>query len=345
MVSRLKASTSAAKWLRFSFLVAFCLCLLVASVDAQLPKDRYTNGGAVLRAFSGVTKSPNRFTVRLFSGREVVALGMVVESDGYILSKASELNRPNLRCRLNDGRSYSAQIVGVHRDFDLALLKIEATHLPTANWGDAKDPDVGRWVITVDQDSTPAGVGVVSVGSRAIKQQSGVLGISISEVSDGPRVKEVFPNSGADKAGLKVGDIITHVAGTLTRNGSALSRTIKRFRPGDTLELKVLRDDKDVEIKATLGHPFTSFLSRGMLQNRMGGELSIRRAGFPKAYQHSTFLKPNQCGGPLVNLDGKVVGINIARSGRTETLAIPVDEIKRIIPELKTGKLALKSDG
>ena len=32
---------------------------------------------------------------------------------------------------------------------------------------------------------------------------------------------------------------------------------------------------------------------------------------------------PADCGGPLVNLDGKVVGMNIARAGRTESYAIP----------------------
>ena len=44
--------------------------------------------------------------------------------------------------------------------------------------------------------------------------------------------------------------------------------------------------------------------------------------------QHDSVLKPSECGGPLVDLDGKVVGINIARAGRTETYAIPSEVVQ-----------------
>ena len=40
--------------------------------------------------------------------------------------------------------------------------------------------------------------------------------------------------------------------------------------------------------------------------------LSNRRGGFPSILQHDTVLKPSDCGGPLVNLEGQVVGINTA---------------------------------
>ena len=61
--------------------------------------------------------------------------------------------------------------------------------------------------------------------------------------------------------------------------------------------------------------------------------LSGRRSGFP-ALQHDTVLHPDQCGGPLVNLDGKVVGINIARASRVASYAIPADVVVPLIQEL-----------
>ena len=77
---------------------------------------------------------------------------------------------------------------------------------------------------------------------------------------------------------------------------------------------------------------------RGDFQNKMGSTLSEKRAGFPIILQHDTVLKSSDCGGPLVDLDGKVVGINIARAGRTETYAIPAEALQPIIAELKSGK-------
>ena len=88
------------------------------------------------------------------------------------------------------------------------------------------------------------------------------------------------------------------------------------------------------------GYPLTSILTRGMLQNSIGGKLSTRRAGFPVALQHDTVLRPEDCGGPVVDLSGKVIGINIARAGRTETFAIPAGEVVGLIEDLKSGKLA-----
>ena len=80
-------------------------------------------------------------------------------------------------------------------------------------------------------------------------------------------------------------------------------------------------------------------LDRAEFQNHLGGELSERRAGFPTALQHDTVLKPSDCGGPIVDLEGKVVGINIARAGRVESFAIPAGTIKTLLPDLLSGKL------
>jgi serine protease Do len=45
-----------------------------------------------------------------------------------------------------------------------------------------------------------------------------------------------------------------------------------------------------------------------------------------------------------VDLDGKVIGINIARAGRTESYAIPSEDVRRVLPELMSGKLAPKEE-
>ena len=70
--------------------------------------------------------------------------------------------------------------------------------------------------------------------------------------------------------------------------------------------------------------------------NHLGTELSDRAEGFDMAIQHDTVLQPWQCGGPLVNLEGKAIGLNIARAGRVATYALPSSLVRQIISELRS---------
>jgi serine protease Do len=81
-------------------------------------------------------------------------------------------------------------------------------------------------------------------------------------------------------------------------------------------------------------------IGRSQYQNNLGGELTRRRFGFPSALQHDTVLSPAECGGPIVDLEGRVVGFNIARAGRTESYALPVAEVNQRLVDLMSGRLA-----
>jgi serine protease Do len=80
-------------------------------------------------------------------------------------------------------------------------------------------------------------------------------------------------------------------------------------------------------------------MSRADFQNNMGSRLSDKRTGFPNVLQHDTVLSPADCGGPLVDLDGKAVGVNIARAGRTESYAVPTESVLPLLFDLASGKL------
>ncbi|MFQ5734994.1 MAG: hypothetical protein ACE5KM_23925, partial [Planctomycetaceae bacterium] len=133
--------------------------------------------------------------------------------------------------------------------------------------------------------------------------------------------------------------IIIWIAGTVIKNRQSLAGRIRQFNTGDTLDLKVLREGKELKFKAVLGSSLNP-RSRGAIQNSMGGRLSDRRYGFPEVFQHDTYLRPKDCGGPIVDLNGRAVGINIARAGRTESYAIPANRIQKLMPNLRSGKLA-----
>jgi S1-C subfamily serine protease len=61
------------------------------------------------------------------------------------------------------------------------------------------------------------------------------------------------------------------------------------------------------------------------------GRLSEKTGGYPDVIQHDIPLPPELCGGPLFNLNGKCVGVNVSRAGRTKTYAIPADEIVELL--------------
>jgi S1-C subfamily serine protease len=74
-------------------------------------------------------------------------------------------------------------------------------------------------------------------------------GALIRGSEDGPAV---FPNSSADKAGLRAEDIIIEVNNKKVSLDQTLGQIIEDAEIGDEINLKVLRNGKEIEIKATL---------------------------------------------------------------------------------------------
>ena len=72
-----------------------------------------------------------------------------------------------------------------------------------------------------------------------------------------------------------------------------------------------------------------------MEQQNLGGPLSSRRSGFQSVLQHDTVLRPEQCGGPILNTKGQAIGINIARATRVASYALPASVIVEVIDEMK----------
>ncbi len=339
------------RYLRLTFVSAILLNATgMASAQFQaVNPELLRTSPKFLRAFHSVVAKPSESTVRVSADGKDVALGTVVEADGWILTKWDEIKEKNtIVCKLRDGTEVPAKVIGVKDDYDLALLKIETKDLKPIEWRPSKDARVGRWVASVGTGEAPVAVGVVSVATRPLvlgdqppKQMninSGYLGIGLEAGMGGAKVNMVEGKSPAEKAGVKVNDIIYEAAGKAIADHEALINTVGRLRAGDNILLKIKRGEDEIELKATLGK--RSGKALGNPQEVMGSELSNRRGGFPFILQHDTVLKPKDCGGPLVDLDGKTVGINIARAGRTESYAIPSEKVRDLLADLKSGKLA-----
>ena len=76
---------------------------------------------------------------------------------------------------------------------------------------------------------------------------------------------------------------------------------------------------------AQLRHDPAEQFERTEFLDGRSGVVSERRSGFADVIQHDIELAPGDCGGPLVDSDGQVIGINIARRARESSLAIPIE--------------------
>lgn len=334
-------------------LVLCCLFAATSTAGAQpnISPDLLRSNPKITQLFRSVVARPSESTVRVICEKKDVALGTIVAADGYIVTKATSLTSPVV-VKFKDGKELPAQIVGIHEPYDIALLKVEAKNLVPIQWRESKETSAGRWVSTVGPGVDPIAIGVVSVATRSFKPgdqppknagtNSGYLGVMLEEAEGGAKIRQIVKGSPAEKAGLRTEDIVIQAGTRKVVDMESLINAVQARKPGEILNFKVQRGKETLDIKATLEKLPKQML--GNPQERLGSTLSNRRGGFPTILQHDTVLLPSDCGGPIVDLDSKAVGINIARAGRTETYAVPSEAVLSLLDDLKSGKLAPPKD-
>jgi len=97
--------------------------------------------------------------------------GVIVDKDGYILTNNHVVkDADEIKIKLSDKREFKGKIVGMDQKTDLAVIKIEANHLPVVTLGDSDKLRVGETVIAI---GNPFGLnqtvtsGIVSATGRA----------------------------------------------------------------------------------------------------------------------------------------------------------------------------------
>jgi serine protease DegS len=90
----------------------------------------------------------------------------------------------------------------------------------------------------------------------------GWLGVSVEPLGGVPGgargyhalvVVAVAGGGPADRAGMQVGDIITHIDGEPVQDGRLTMHRIAMLRPGDTVEISVQRDQQSMELRTVVG--------------------------------------------------------------------------------------------
>lgn len=293
-----------------------------------------------VKVFSTVVADTRNSVVELVDGSKQIALGAIVDESGLVLTKASEL-KGSLKCVLSNGNSVEPKVIGVDPDTDLILLKIDRQGLPAVQFTEkSSTPAVGSWIATVSHEENPVAVGIVSHQPRKIVPNSAIIGILPVDVEGtGVRINRIFADSPASKSDLLVNDVIVAIDEDKMENMLQLRDKLSNFQPGDEITLTIMRGEEKKVVPIILGKRRVSpMFDRGSRQNRLGSTLSKRRNNFPLALQQDASLNANQCGGPVVDLDGKVVGFNIARDGRVSTLVLTNEIVLPVIAKLKSGK-------
>ena len=288
----------------------------------------------MINLVSPVADAVKGTVVQVYSGDKPVALGTIVAADGYVLTKRSELSGDPIRVRLSDNRLLPARVAAVRRGNDLALLRIQSdiTLKPAEFSGDP--PPIASFVVSVGRKSTPIGIGVVGVKPRPVDHR-GRLGVLLEDDSSGRAlVQGVWPDSGAEMAGIKEGDLIVAINGREEKSRLGVIETLRGMFPGENVRLTIRR--KDASQTVSTMEMDASIRDFGVMQEsesdtRVNGPRNVRLSGFDQVMQHDTVLDPDECGGPLLDTKGNVVGINIARAGRVVSYALPSS---LILPEM-----------
>ncbi len=271
--------------------------------------------------------------------------GVIISPEGFIVTNNHVIEHAQkIEVTLNDKRTYEAKLVGRDPAYDIAVLKIDETHLPYVNYGNSDDMRLGQWVLAVGNpfnltstvtagiisakarniniiDNDPeAGVNAVesfiqtdaavnpgnsggalvntrgeligintaiasqtgsyagyafAVPSNIVKKvvadlrefgtvQRAYLGVTIRDIdsklvkeknltsNEGVYVNTVNEEGSAALAGVKDGDIITHVGTVAVNSVPELQEQISRYRPGDKLALSIKRDGKESTLSLIL---------------------------------------------------------------------------------------------
>jgi serine protease Do len=96
--------------------------------------------------------------------------GFIISKDGYIITNHHVVgDADSIEVKLNDGRSFKAELVGSDERTEIAVIKIDAKDLPTLPMGDSDQVRVGQWVVAIGNPfglSNTVTAGIISARGR-----------------------------------------------------------------------------------------------------------------------------------------------------------------------------------
>lgn len=202
--------------------------------------------------------------------------GVLISPDGYIVTNNHVVEgATKLKVKLNDGRSFEAELVGADPATDVALIKIDGENLPIIPFGKSDDLRLGEWVLAIgspfDLPSTIT-AGIVSAKAR----QLGVIPGEMSVESFIQTDAAVNPgNSGGALVNTR-GELVGINTVIKSSTGSYIGYS---FAVPETIVRKVVVDLKEYGVvqRAILGVRYR--LIDDLFIEQLGEELDIDTPG------------------------------------------------------------------
>jgi S1-C subfamily serine protease len=140
----------------------------------------------------------------------------------------------------------------------------------------------------------------------------------------GVRILGVAEDSPAQEAGLTQGDVLLSLAGREVNDFRQVHELISKRQPGELLAVEYERAGQPRQARLRLASR-TKVLNNWEGEDFANGGISLRTDNFAEVLQHDLPLEPADMGGALYDLEGRAVGLNIARVDRITTFALPAE--------------------
>ena len=321
--------------------VLFIIAALMLPTQGQQSLDSTyrSTGTAVVAAFETQRQVLQTSSAVILDGRREIGYGVVISADGYILAKASEVQQAKALAVTVDQTNYrEVKSLAVDATWDVVILKIEASGLRPVVYAPTSSVPQGTWVVAngaTTRTTRRLLAGIVSAKIREIPAAGGAaLGVVLKAKSKSLEVAEVNDKGGAKEAGLQPGDVILAIDGKRVSKPEEISTALLKNKAGSIVKLSFRRKGGEMTAEVRLSARAELFADPDDRNDQMSGDFSPRRSGFPRVLQHDILGGRSVVGGPLLDLDGRCIGMNIARANRAESYAIPAEELKELAERL-----------
>ncbi len=228
----------------------------------------------ILGLWNGRTESLAPAVFQIEHEGKNVAFATAVAKDGYLVTKASEVAKlEGIVAIDDDGTEHAANVVAQDEESDLALIKIEATLEHIVEFSGIADPEIGALLVTVDADGD-----AITYGASALdhfdssgEKNRGFLGVNLEVCETGGLTfTNVVEGSAANKAGIKVGDVVLVLDRRPVSTVQEFYDAIITRKIGDVVTMQGYSGDESKTWTATLtgqiANPSQSAPSQGQTQ-------------------------------------------------------------------------------
>ncbi len=322
------------------------------------PEDKATLDKQAIKIFKewdAVAGPVGKSVVALVAGRTQVALGTVI-GKGKVLTKYSDLRQERRPVMLVDarGRVYDARVLFAMPEHDLIMLDVPGLQAPPIDMDAYVQAEVGDVIAAVPPSGRVSDFGVVSVSQRSLRpDDQPYLGI-VSDPGwrgEGVKIAGVEVGSGAQRSGLQAGDVMLKLNGKPVDGMYSIRAAMAGVTPGSQIPVEVMRNGQTVQGNLLTGsRPKVRKFPQKRLQkmNSMGNRMSVKKDNFPLVIQSDITLFPERTGCPIIDINGKFVGLALSRAGRTETYILPSwicrELVEGVLPQVQQVKAVQKGD-